>query len=70
LRISVGPRFRELEMPDVRGESGAAARSALEDLGLRVRVVDSCSGGTIVVESDPIAGAPIRENDAVALFLC
>jgi eukaryotic-like serine/threonine-protein kinase len=70
LRISVGPRFRELEMPDVRGESGAAARAALEELGLRVRVVDSCSGGTIVVESDPIAGTPIRENDAVALFLC
>lgn len=70
LRISVGPRFRELAMPDVRGEPGAAARTALEGLGLRVRVVDSCSGGTIVVESDPIAGTAIRENDTVALFLC
>jgi hypothetical protein len=42
----------------------------LEGLGLRVRVVDSCSGGTIVVESDPIAGTPVRENDTVALILC
>ena len=70
LRISAGPRFRELEMPDVRGDSGVSARAALQELGLRVRVVDSCGGGTMVVESDPIAGTPIRENDAVALFLC
>ena len=70
LQISLGPRYRELEMPDVRGKSAADARAGLEKLGLDVRVVDSCSGGTVVVESDPIAGSVIRENDAVALFLC
>jgi beta-lactam-binding protein with PASTA domain len=66
----LGPRYRELEMPDVRGKSAADARAGLEKLGLDVRVVDSCNGGTVVVESDPIAGSVIRENDAVALFLC
>ena len=70
LQISLGPRYRELEMPDVRGKSAADARAGLEKLGLDVRVVDSCNGGTVVVESDPIAGSVIRENDAVALFLC
>jgi beta-lactam-binding protein with PASTA domain len=70
LLISAGPRYRELVLPDVRGRSAGAARAALERVGLRVRVVDSCNGGTVVVESDPIAGTLVRENDPVALFLC
>jgi len=34
-------------------------------------VVQSCGGnGTMVVDSDPIAGVSVRENDVVALFVC
>ena len=68
--ISDGPRYKELTMPDVRNMSMDAAKAQLEGLGLIVSVVQSCGGGTIVQETDPIAGAPVREHDRVALFVC
>jgi len=46
------------------------ARSRLEGKGLRVDVVQSCGGGTTVVDTDPIAGVTVRENETVALFIC
>jgi serine/threonine-protein kinase len=70
LSVSVGPEFAEVEMPDVRSTPAKEARRVLEGLGLHVRVVDSCGQGDMVVETDPIAGTTIRENDQVALFLC
>jgi eukaryotic-like serine/threonine-protein kinase len=69
--VSLGPEFKELEMPDVRNMNVGRARNRLEGLGLRVRVVQSCGGGgTTVIETDPVAGASVRENDRVALFVC
>ena len=70
LVLSLGPRFEVLDMPDVRGLSAAEAVASLESSGLRGRTVDSCGGGGVVADTDPIAGTPVRENDVVALFLC
>ena len=68
--VSVGPEFKRLRLPDVRGTAVDEARSKLESLGLRVRVVQSCSGGSVVNETDPISGEVVRENDLIALFVC
>lgn len=68
--VSIGPEFEKLRLPDVRGKSLDEARSRLESLGLRVRVVQSCDGGSVVNETDPISGAVVRENDLIALFVC
>ena len=70
LVVSRGPRFAELRMPDVRDSSVPEARAKLADLGLRARVVPTCEGGSTVVETDPIQGSRLRENDLVALFVC
>ena len=70
LVLSLGPRFEMLDMPDVRGLSTVEAVDSLEGSGLRTRTVDSCGGGGVVADTDPIAGTPVRENDVVALFLC
>ena len=68
--VSVGPEFKEVKVPDLRGESLSAAQAKLTSLGLRYRVIQSCAGGSTVVETDPIAGTTVRENDRVALFVC
>lgn len=68
--VSNGPRFQELTMPDVRNVAVSAARRKLERAGLRVREVKSCDNGDTVVETDPIAGTRVRENDLVAVFVC
>lgn len=70
--VSVGPEFKEVEMPDVRNMSLDAAKSKLTSLGLRVRVErpDPCGSANTVVETDPPAGTTVRENDLVALFVC
>ncbi|CAN5668611.1 Stk1 family PASTA domain-containing Ser/Thr kinase [soil metagenome] len=67
--VSLGPEFAKLEMPDVRNMSVGRARDQLARYGLRARVVQSCAG-TTVVETDPIQGTTVRENDLVALFVC
>ncbi|MFN2491045.1 MAG: PASTA domain-containing protein, partial [Actinomycetota bacterium] len=68
--VSAGPEFEQLTLPDVRNTSVAGARSKLRGRGLRVEVVQSCGGGDTVVETDPIQGTTVRENDLVALFVC
>jgi beta-lactam-binding protein with PASTA domain len=70
LTVSLGPEFAKVTMPDVRDLSVARARAVLRDRGLRARVVQSCGGGSAVVETDPIPGATVREHDLVALFVC
>jgi len=68
--VSIGPEFEELTMPDVRGMTVEQAKRKLVRMGLRVRVVVSCRGGTTVVETEPLAGSTVRENDRIALFVC
>jgi beta-lactam-binding protein with PASTA domain len=48
-----------------------AARAKLVGLGLRVsvqEVTSGCTNGT-VVDTDPLPGTKVRENDRVALFV-
>lgn len=68
--VSIGPEFEELQMPDVTGMTVKAARDRLTKLGLRVKVVESCEGGSVVAETEPLAGSTVHENDLVALFVC
>ncbi|MGH2787014.1 MAG: Stk1 family PASTA domain-containing Ser/Thr kinase [Actinomycetota bacterium] len=68
--VSIGPEFEKLVMPDVTGKSAGPARRQLEDMGLRVKVVESCPGGSVVAETEPLAGSTVYENDRVALFVC
>lgn len=70
LVVSAGPEFEEIRLPDVRQMSLGAARNELQELGLRVRVVQTCDGGSIVTETDPLSGEIVRENDLIALFVC
>jgi serine/threonine-protein kinase len=67
--VSLGPEFKEFRMPDVRGMSVNQAKAKLENLGLRVTVSQSCPGST-VVETSPLAGTKVHENDRVTLFVC
>jgi len=69
--VSIGPEFEELTMPDVRNLPLDDASERLRTKGLRIDVVQSCGGkGTMVVDTDPVAGVIVRENDVVALFVC
>jgi serine/threonine-protein kinase len=71
IRKSIGPEFKELVLPDVRGMTVDAARAQLEGLGLRVYVQEvnpGCAQGGTVVDTDPLPGEKVRENDRVALF--
>jgi serine/threonine-protein kinase len=68
--VSIGPEFEKLRLPDVRGLSVGDARGQLQSLGLRVRVVQSCDGGSVVNETEPISGTVVRENYVIALFVC
>ena len=69
--VSIGPEFEELTMPDVRNLSLEQAQSKLESKGLRMDVVQSCGGsGSLVVDTDPVAGVTVREDTLVALFVC
>jgi serine/threonine-protein kinase len=71
LYVSIGPEFAKLTMPDVRNLPLEDASARLRSKGLRIDVVQSCGGnGTMVVDTDPVAGVTVRENDVVALFVC
>jgi eukaryotic-like serine/threonine-protein kinase len=70
LVVSAGPEFEQIRLPDLRQMSLGAARNELRELGLRVRVVQTCDGGSIVTETDPLSGTIVRENDLIALFVC
>ena len=72
IQRSIGPEFKEIIMPDVRNMTLDAARAKLLNLGLRVTVREvtaGCGGSGTVVDTDPLPGEPIRENDRVALFV-
>jgi serine/threonine-protein kinase len=69
LYVSVGPQYKTMKMPDVRGMSVDAAQTKLEGMGLRVHVEQACPG-TTVVEQTPAGGTTVQEHDQVALFVC
>jgi serine/threonine protein kinase/beta-lactam-binding protein with PASTA domain len=68
--VSIGPEFAEIEVPDVRGMTEDQARAQLEALGLSVRIPETCPGGSLVIETEPISGSMVEEGDEVALFVC
>ena len=68
--VSIGPEFKEVKVPDLRGVSLSEAQAKLATLKLKWRVIQSCAGGSMVVETDPIAGTTVKEGDRIALFVC
>jgi serine/threonine-protein kinase len=68
--VSAGPRFEDVTVPDVRNLSPPQATAKLEDVGLRAQVVNSCGGGDLVVDTTPVAGSTLQENDSVTLYVC
>jgi serine/threonine-protein kinase len=66
--VSLGPR--SFPMPNVVGMTEAAARSKLEGLGLRVRVVDlPGSSGDKVVGQQPRAGTTVESGQQVTIYI-
>lgn len=70
IEVSLGPRYEDVELPDVRGLSVEDATAQLGRLGLRVKIEESCPGGNTVVETHPIPGTMVREKSVIALFVC
>jgi eukaryotic-like serine/threonine-protein kinase len=69
--VSAGPRFEDVTVPDVRNMSAERATDTLEAAGLTGGVVRSCGGGSeLVVDTAPVPGSTLQENDSVTLFLC
>lgn len=72
IQRSIGPEFEVVVMPDVRNMTLDAAKAKLLKLGLRVsvqEVTSGCGGGGTVVDTDPLPGTKIKENDRVAVFV-
>ena len=69
LAVSIGPEFKDVTMPDVRGMHVDDATALLENKGLSVNVSQSCPG-TTVQESAPRSGETVKENSRVTLFVC
>jgi eukaryotic-like serine/threonine-protein kinase len=69
LAISIGPEFKDVTMPDVRGMHVDDATALLENKGFSVNVSQSCPG-TTVQETSPQSGETVKENSRVTLFVC
>lgn len=70
LAVSLGPEFREIKMPDVRGMDVEAAKTRLADMGfINIGVTRSCPGST-VAETSPASGTVVREDERIQLFVC
>jgi eukaryotic-like serine/threonine-protein kinase len=68
--VSAGPRFEDVTLPDVRNMSTEQATAKLGTTGLRATIVRSCGGGNLVVDTSPVAGSTLKQNDPVTLFVC
>ncbi|GAB92198.1 serine/threonine protein kinase PknB [Gordonia rhizosphera NBRC 16068] len=67
--VHIGNGPREITIPDVTGQTEAAARTVLEQVGLKVVTVSGDSelpAGT-VVSSSPGAGATVEQGDTVQI---
>jgi serine/threonine-protein kinase len=69
VRINVSRGAKPVQVPDVRGQPFANAKSALEGLGFTVTRVDiqSDQAKGVVVQSDPPAGSSIDKGSQVTL---
>ncbi|MDQ4143398.1 MAG: PASTA domain-containing protein, partial [Actinomycetota bacterium] len=67
---SIGPEFEEVTVPDVRNQRVDDAVAELAALGLQSQAVGSCKRSKRVVDTDPAAGAVLRENETVTLLVC
>ena len=70
LAVSIGPEFKEIKMPDVRGMHVDDAKKKLTDMGfVNIGVTRSCPGPT-VAETSPASGTKVREDERIQLFVC
>ena len=70
LAVSLGPEFKEIKMPDVRGMHVDEAKKKLTDMGfVNIGVTRSCPGST-VAETSPASGKKVREDERIQLFVC
>lgn len=70
IAVSLGPEFKELKMPDVRGMHVDDAKQKLTDMGFtNVGVTQSCPG-TTVADTLPGSGTKVRQDERIQLFVC
>ena len=74
ISVSVGPGARPFRVvPDVGGMTATAAKRVLVRVGFTVRALlpadDTTSGGDVVVDQKPSAGARVRAGSQVAIYL-
>jgi beta-lactam-binding protein with PASTA domain len=68
--VSMGPEYKEIKMPDVRGMHVDDAKAKLADMGfINVGVTKSCPG-TMVADTLPGAGTLVRQDERIQLFVC
>lgn len=67
---SLGPELREFTLPDLRGMKTDDAAAELSNMGLFANIVEACKKAKRVVDTDPIAGSTVREEDTVTLQVC
>ena len=68
--VSLGPELQRVTLPDLRNERVNAAVGELAGLGLQADVVESCKKAKRVVDTEPIAGTTVTENDVITLLVC
>jgi beta-lactam-binding protein with PASTA domain len=67
---SLGPELRKFTLPDLRGMKTDDAVAELANMGLYSNVVEACKKGKRVIDTDPIAGSTVREEDTITLQVC
>ncbi|MCW2901597.1 MAG: serine/threonine protein kinase [Streptosporangiaceae bacterium] len=71
LKVSKGKQVKEIDVPDVKGQSMQTARTQLTDAGFKVVVRQQSSStqkGT-VIRTNPDAGTTAKENSTVTMFV-
>ena len=68
--VSLGPEFEKVTLPDLRNKRVDAAVGELASLGLNADVVESCKKAKRVVDTEPVGGTTVTENDVITLLVC
>jgi serine/threonine-protein kinase len=72
LTVSKGKEVKEVDVPDVKGQSMESARSQLTDLNFKVAVRQQSSSSVqkgTVIRTNPSGGSQARENSTVTMFV-